>query len=608
MQPALLHWAIARPANAKYNYCGGQAVLGDVFEQAAAIPSTVMMTIVAQDPKVRSRRGRILTARVRVPEQRLEPGPAGSRFAVIDYDAVTGALAPPADLTAAATSSYIDRFDGITNRKILDDHAFHAQNVYAIAARTLAAFEAALGRRLAWAFGGHQLYLVPHAFSEANAYYSNDDRSLLFGHFTAGRDRVLTCLSHDVVAHETAHAVLDGLRHRFLEPSLPDQSAFHEALADIVALLSVFSIDDVVRHALGPSDKNGRVDASIVSPQSLQQSVTLVLGEQIGAALDTTRGGLRRSAGLEVPPGWRTSSDWDEPHLRGEVLVAAILDTLIAMWSERVCPLIHDGFIDRDRAGEEGAKSAAHLLTMCLRAIDYLPPVDFDFEDFLGAAFLADAQLAPDDPHGYRPALLHAFRRLGITLPPEGRIVDLAMAPTAPRYHGLNFAAMRSDADEVSRFVWENGPWLDIDTRYYTHVESVRPSVRVGPDGLVVHETVADYVQMLEVNGTEFLQLSNSSHADTPDAGAQQLPPFVTPDTAIQLFGGGTLVFDQFGRAKYHIRKPLTDWERQTRRLAYLARNGMFDTRRRLGFSSGAAIGQQFAALHQPRTHTGEDW
>jgi len=35
--------------------------------------------------------------------------------------------------------------------------------------RTLAAFESALGRRLPWAFGGHQLYLVPHAFSEANA-------------------------------------------------------------------------------------------------------------------------------------------------------------------------------------------------------------------------------------------------------------------------------------------------------------------------------------------------------------------------------------------------------------------------------------------------------
>lgn len=589
---------------------GGDRLSDALVTQTPLILHTVKMTIVAQDPTVRTRSDRILTASVRVPAQRLEPGPAAARFHVIDYDATSGVFAEPVVLTERSgqgTATYRDRFSKISNRRILEDRAFHAQNLYAIAARTLAAFESALGRRLPWAFRGHQLYLVPHAFAEANAYYSDADRALLFGYFNARAEQVFTCLSHDVVAHETAHAVLDGLRHRFLEPSLPDQAAFHEALADIVALLSVFSVTEVVEHSLGKADAEGRIDADTVRPDGLRDLVPLVLGEQMGGALLATRGGLRRSAGLRPPPDWRTSRGWEEPHRRGEVLVAAVLDTLIALWSERLSPLVHDGRIDRDRAGEEGAKSADHLLRMSLRAIDYLPPVDFDFEDFVEAVLRADTELAPDDPHGYRPALLRAFRRLGIGRA-EDRFVDLTAVDSAPRYHGLNFAAMRTDADEIFRFMWENCAWLGVDPGYYTHVESVRPSIRVGPDGLVVNEAVADYVQMLELSGAEFIERARQWAAEEGSDEVIELPPLIDPDTPVQLFGGGTLVFDQFGRAKYHVRKPLADWRRQTRRLEFLARSGIFDTRLRVGFSTGAPAGQRFAALHQPSSRAGEDW
>ena len=96
---------------------------------------------------------------------------------------------------------------------------------------TLAEFQTALGRPVSWGFASpaHQLKIAPHAFADANAYYSRESESLSFGYFTGDSGaNVFTCLSHDIVAHETAHALLDGLRAFFLRPSHADQAAFHE--------------------------------------------------------------------------------------------------------------------------------------------------------------------------------------------------------------------------------------------------------------------------------------------------------------------------------------------------------------------------------------------
>ena len=123
-------------------------------------------------------------------------------------------------------------------QRLLADPNFHAQHTYAIVMRVLARFEFALGRRVKWGFHGHQLHIAPHAFCEANAFYSKEDRALYFGYFwNKKKEPVFTCLSHDIVAHETTHALLDGLRNRYSDPSGPDQAAFHEGFSDVVALL-----------------------------------------------------------------------------------------------------------------------------------------------------------------------------------------------------------------------------------------------------------------------------------------------------------------------------------------------------------------------------------
>jgi hypothetical protein len=51
---------------------------------------------------------------------------------------------------------------------------------------------------------------------------------------------------------------------------------------------------------------------------------------------------------------------------------------------------------------------------MCIRALDYLPPVDVTFFDFLRALITADAEYVPDDRYDYRVAVVEAFTKRGI--------------------------------------------------------------------------------------------------------------------------------------------------------------------------------------------------
>src|SRR4029450_5035432 len=62
----------------------------------------------------------------------------------------------------------------------------------------------------------------------------------------------------------------------------------------------------------------------------------------------------------------------------------------------------------------EGVRSARHVLDMCVRALDYMPPVEAACGDFLRAVLTADADLAPEDDRGYRVAFADAFRSYGI--------------------------------------------------------------------------------------------------------------------------------------------------------------------------------------------------
>ena len=63
-----------------------------------------------------------------------------------------------------------------------------------------------------------------------------------------------------------------------------------------------------------------------------------------------------------------------------------------------------------NRLAEAATKTALHFLNICIRALDYCPPVDILFGDFLRAMITADRNLFPDDEYGYQSCNNRCFQ------------------------------------------------------------------------------------------------------------------------------------------------------------------------------------------------------
>ena len=368
-------------------------------------------------------------------EKDLSKGPVGDYLEVVDFDPASKCYYEPVNLN----NPYILAQDGLMPSE--SNPQFHQQMVYAVAMTTIQNFEKALGRMALWSTyrDGEEkeflqrLRIYPHALRQANAYYSPLKKALLFGYFPASSSApgdhipngiVFTCLSHDIIAHETTHALLDGMHRRFIENSHRDTLAFHEAFADIVALFQHFSFPEVLRQQIAKT----RGDLA-------SQSLLGQLAQQFGKAIGQY-GALRDAIGEfdkkenRWKPRQPDPNDYQtvlEPHARGAILVAAVFEAFLSIYKCRVADLLriasngtgiltpgelHPDLVDR--LAQEAAKSAQHVLNMCIRALDYCPPVDITFGDYLRAIITADTDLFAEDELGYRIAFIEAFRRRGI--------------------------------------------------------------------------------------------------------------------------------------------------------------------------------------------------
>ena len=415
------------------------ASLRDTMDPPIPRPSRRPLRVFALDP-LRIDRGKqgVVTPVVtlRVPYEDLtnvdgtpRSGPLGNRIHVIDYDGAHQRFYKAVDLDHR---DVLIR-DGLSPSET--DPRFHQQMVYAVVADVWHDFEMALGRRVN--LGSKKtLSLFPHAFYGNNAFYDSEMGAILFGYFQADPDEpgpnipgqmVFTCLSFDIIVHETTHAFVDRLRPEFIDASNPDVLAFHEGFADLIAIFQHFKLEQVVRDAIA----DARSDLS-------RADTLLSLARQFGYA--TGNNGALRTASEAVEQKPLLYDPTLEAHALGSVLVAAVFDAYLSLYNSRTQDLIRlatggsgvlqAGAMPPDlvhRLAAEAADTAREFFTACVRAFDYLPPLDLTFEDFLRALVTVDEELSPSND-SFRVAIIEGFRRRGIYPRSAGSLGESAVS------------------------------------------------------------------------------------------------------------------------------------------------------------------------------------
>ncbi|MBC7821208.1 MAG: hypothetical protein IAG10_30340 [Planctomycetaceae bacterium] len=535
-----------------------------------------------------------------VPWEDVQPGPVGEYLEVIDHDPLSACFYKPVNLNDINLVAQ----DGWAPSE--SNPQFHQQMVYAVAMKTIGHFERALGRDAMWAdhdpVGGQhreflqRLRIHPHALRAANAFYSPDKKALLFGYFRASNDgvhvpgsTVFTCLSFDIVAHETAHALLDGMHRRFIEPTHPDGLAFHEAFADLVAIFQHFTMPEVLKHQIART--RGDLEKS---------NMLAELAQEFGRATGC-RGALRNALGSKPDP--EALRMIVEPHARGSILVAAVFDAFIQICRRRAEPIIglatqgsgvlppgHLTLNVVDALAAEAAKVAEHFLNVCIRALDYCPPVDVTFGDYLRALITADADLVPDDPHGYRIAFVEAFRKRGIF--PDGvrNLSEESLLWPSCDYRAswlveklrrkqpqIQYAASREERWERAR---DLRAWLHDQLACEPNDDLEKFSAEThlalgasGPSGL--RRSKMTNRPVFEVHGLQEVRRA------APDGSLRNQVivtitqkrdiPAENGQPAFKFRGGTTLIFDlDTLELKYCISKPIDDEARLARQKAFL--------------------------------------
>jgi hypothetical protein len=210
-----------------------------------------------------------------------------------------------------------------------------------------------------------------------------------------------------------------------------------------------------------------------------------------------------------------------------------------------------------NRLADEAAKTAGRIQNICLRALDYCPPMDINFGDYLRALVTADRDAVSADDVGYRTALINAFRARGIR--PEGVLSYSEESLSWDPYQGMPSSVANPDFgrlwNDLNRY--ENEPdreneeqmyqrlWgkaqtfrmeLGLSLNFPVQAKSLNPLHRVQPDGSLHRQIVAELVQKQD---------------DVP------IDPQDPTAGTFTFRGGTTVLINRQGEVRFSISRPI---------------------------------------------------
>lgn len=373
-------------------------------------------------------------------------------------------------------------------RNVVGDFIFHVEDTpqadcahtFAVVRQTLTMYERLRGGTpipWAWNTGGNTdvLSVFPRAGVTPNAFYSRGQKSLKFFFFTpsGATSPVFTCRSLDIVAHETGHAILDGLKPGWLGFGNPPQTGgLHESFGDLSALFLALSQLDQVEAFIAMTRANLHA-----------KNFLAALAEQFGGALGQTMG--LRNADNDL----RLSQVSNEVHAISQVFTGAVYDIMADIFAyER----------HRQRATRDPAQVllevAQNLAGLLLQAIIASPAVGATYADVANA--MLQASHAQGDPPIYRTFIRNRFT-----------VREIVVSPTP-----LAMTRGMIDFDDPGFVDGEDS--LELDAALPEHASIVAPQDRSGCCGTML---LPEYYQDEDVLEKQRGALTKAGHTLSPE-------------------------------------------------------------------------------------------
>ncbi|WP_229467393.1 hypothetical protein [Massilia sp. Mn16-1_5] len=277
-----------------------------------------------------------------------------------------------------------------------DTPQFDAVHTFAVVRQTLTMYQRSLSSAgaempLPWQWNSSidtaPLQIFPYGLPNVmNAFYSRSQTCLKFGDFVpAGeKERVFTCRSFDIVAHETGHAVLDGLKpHWLLADAPPQTGGLHESFGDLTAIFLALSQLD-------------QCEAVVAQTKARLHDKTFLadIAEQFGLALGGTTGLRNADNDLTL------SQAGTQVHAISQVFTGAVYDILADLFA-----------LERNPAFEDDAavlhRVASWLRGLVLRALVAAPDMAATYADVVNEML----RLTGEDgkPAAYAESIRHQF-------------------------------------------------------------------------------------------------------------------------------------------------------------------------------------------------------
>ncbi len=367
------------------------------------------------------------TVWIDLPPGAVGPGPSDTRILVID----------PVDKRCPFDGPLPPSYGGPLHLPVMPgpkghfDHLepgtriFDAAHMYAVIRWVLEVWEGYIGRPVPWHFRQHhpRLILIPHVdWENAQSGYGFIEAGY---DITARGERVPHCLNFDVLAHELGHSILYSLVGIPTSDTRTDEYfAFHEAAADLTALIACLHFESVVDTLLDTTAGN------LYALNELNR-----IGERSEVEQIRVLSNVFRMA--HFVRGWKTE------HYLSLPLSGAIFDILVDVFQFE---LYRRGLIDR------------YLADLSLRVPD--PLLDYQ-------RLQADyARHYDRNPDGFKAALIEARDYIGHCLALSWQW----LVPDALRFRDVWRAMLMAD-EQLSGGVYRASINLNFDWREIGRIE-----------------------------------------------------------------------------------------------------------------------------------------